>query len=96
MPESAIYVGRPSPWGNPFRIGAQLSIPGIYRPDGSGEEATIELSAGMAVVMYRSWIADVLSTHRGYLDELRGRDLVCWCPIGLPCHADVLLELANG
>jgi uncharacterized protein DUF4326 len=27
--------------------------------------------------------------------ELRGRDLACWCPIGQPCHADVLLEVAN-
>lgn len=27
--------------------------------------------------------------------ELRGRDLVCWCPLDQPCHADVLLELAN-
>lgn len=28
--------------------------------------------------------------------ELRGHDLACWCPLGQPCHADVLLELANG
>lgn len=27
--------------------------------------------------------------------ELRGHDLACWCPLGQPCHADVLLELAN-
>ncbi len=26
---------------------------------------------------------------------LRGRNLACWCKIGAPCHADVLLELAN-
>ena len=30
-----------------------------------------------------------------YLGELRGRDLACWCPLDQPCHADVLLELAN-
>lgn len=29
------------------------------------------------------------------LATLRGRDLACWCPLDLPCHADVLLELAN-
>lgn len=28
--------------------------------------------------------------------ELAGRDLACWCPLDKPCHADVLLELANG
>ena len=27
--------------------------------------------------------------------ELRGQDLSCWCAPDLPCHADVLLELAN-
>ena len=27
--------------------------------------------------------------------ELRGRDLCCWCPLDQPCHADVLLEIAN-
>ena len=27
--------------------------------------------------------------------ELAGRDLMCWCPLDQPCHADVLLELAN-
>ena len=26
---------------------------------------------------------------------LAGRDLACWCPLGGPCHADVLLEVAN-
>jgi hypothetical protein len=26
---------------------------------------------------------------------LRGKNLACWCPLDKPCHADVLLELAN-
>lgn len=29
------------------------------------------------------------------VDELRGKNLACWCAAGQPCHADVLLELAN-
>ena len=28
--------------------------------------------------------------------ELKGRNLACWCPPGEPCHADELLEVANG
>ncbi|MGO8055976.1 DUF4326 domain-containing protein, partial [Rhizobium leguminosarum] len=27
--------------------------------------------------------------------ELRGKNLACWCPLDQPCHADVLLEIAN-
>lgn len=27
--------------------------------------------------------------------NLRGKDLACWCPLDQPCHADVLLAIAN-
>jgi len=27
--------------------------------------------------------------------ELRGKDLMCWCPLDQRCHADILLEIAN-
>jgi hypothetical protein len=27
--------------------------------------------------------------------ELAGKNLACWCKPGEPCHADVLLEIAN-
>lgn len=30
------------------------------------------------------------------VDELRGKDLACWCPLDQPCHADALLAIANG
>jgi hypothetical protein len=71
-PKDAIYVGRPSKWGNPFVIGK----------DGTREEV---------IARYREWIA-----YRApeTFDELRGKDLVCWCA-PKACHADVLLEIAN-
>jgi hypothetical protein len=28
--------------------------------------------------------------------ELKGKELVCWCEPGAPCHADVLLAVAKG
>lgn len=27
--------------------------------------------------------------------DLRGKNLACWCRLDQPCHADVILELAN-
>lgn len=39
---------------------------------------------------------DVPSYPRAEIARLRGHDLACWCPLDQPCHADVLLELANG
>jgi hypothetical protein len=49
------------------------------------------------VAQYREWItapeqAELLADARS---ELRGLDLGCTCPLNLPCHADVLLELVN-
>jgi hypothetical protein len=29
------------------------------------------------------------------ISVLRGKNLACWCKPGEPCHADVLLEIAN-
>lgn len=40
--------------------------------------------------------ADARDTIMGSIAELRGKNLACWCKPGAPCHADVLLELANG
>ncbi len=39
----------------------------------------------------RQWVC----VGRAHLSELRGKDLVCWCREGSPCHGDVLLELAD-
>ncbi len=50
-----------------------------------------------AVHLYRSWITlhPQAQPLRDDLKTLRGKDLCCWCPLDQPCHADVLLELAN-
>jgi len=42
---------------------------------------------------YRAWLLQRPELMAA-LPELRGKDLVCWCAPE-PCHADVLLELAN-
>lgn len=38
---------------------------------------------------------DFGETYSEMCEELRGKDLACWCPLDQPCHADVLLEIAN-
>ena len=75
IPPDAVYVGRPSKWGNPFRLQNFCS-----------RQQLIEV--------YEKWIADEIQLGNLNLSELRGKDLVCWCA-PLPCHADVLLGLAN-
>ncbi len=48
----------------------------------------------------RHVLARDLNTHRRMILDnahyLRGKNLACWCKLDAPCHADVLLEIANG
>ncbi|QSM90796.1 Uncharacterised protein [Mycobacteroides abscessus subsp. bolletii] len=85
IPEGAVYVGRPTKWGNPFWVGPNEDL---------GEV----LDAALATKFFRAWLREpeawVLPKPPDAC-ELRGLDLVCWCPLDSPCHADVLLELAN-
>jgi hypothetical protein len=74
VPAGAVYIGRGSKWGNPFRIG----------PDGD-RTAVIET--------HERWLADRYHLLRA-LDDLRGRDLVCFCA-PRACHGDLLRRLAN-
>ena len=48
-----------------------------------------------ALESYRKWIELWLREDKNSLRDLRGKDLACWCKEGQPCHADILLELAN-
>jgi hypothetical protein len=83
VPKDAIYVGRPTKWGNPFTHLVNRGLAEVKV--GTREEA---------VSSYK----DYLLSHQNLINdvklELRGKDLVCWCA-PKPCHADVLLEIAN-
>lgn len=56
-----------------------------------------DLKGSAAVLEFRRWIDEEASwAWKGRLSiDLRGKNLACWCPPDQPCHADVLLALAN-
>jgi hypothetical protein len=91
----AKLVTRPGPWGNPFSID---EVAATYRFDRAAAQAK-------AVAMAREWLRGTLDQNLSpgpppSLEEIRfelkGHNLACWCKPGSPCHADVLIELANG
>ncbi len=91
MPPNTVSVTRPGRWGNPFRAGC---------PGPMGRKP---LDSEGAVGFFRAMLSDPdLREAAGYPDsdairaELRGKNLACFCPLDQPCHADVLLEIANG
>lgn len=82
-PVGTVIVTRPGRFGNPFPV-------------------TPKRTPAEAVAAYRLWLdgkVSVVNQERPTLQTirllLRGHDLACWCAPGAPCHADVLLELAN-
>lgn len=119
MPEGAVYVGRGSRWGNPYRVGeTQVRMPALdgreWEHEGrlhktSGEQnfyCTGTDPHGMPVGIWHqiedATLDQCIELFRDYMKwsrldpaALAGKDLACWCPLDQPCHADVLLELAN-
>ena len=93
-PPGAIVVARPTVWGNPFR-----AMPEAHATDAGARAAAV--TAFRAWLLCKDWFdftAELEPSRRAILDglpELRGRDLACWCPLDQPCHADVLLAMAN-
>ena len=82
-----VCVTRGTKWGNPMPVGLYVG------PDGPLTPAQSRL---VAVEDYRQQLlAGKLSvTVDDVQRELRGKNLACWCK-GSPCHADVLLQVAN-
>ena len=80
-PKAAVYVGRPTPWGNPF---SHLAAAGTFPVD----------SREKAIACYILWLEaqpDLIALVRKHL---RGKHLVCWCTPAR-CHAETLMAVAN-
>lgn len=92
MPPNTVKVDRSTRWGNPFNATQSyiahrhgLLVPLHERP-----------SLGRCLDLFSAYAFGITLVHREWLTPLRGKNLACWCKLGEPCHADVLLRLANG
>lgn len=101
----AVNVQRPTKWGNPYPAaiyGRDMAVMlyertvrgiwwcGLIPANWSDEQAVDAYEA------HSQWLARMGEHPIGAARrELRGKNLACWCSIDKPCHADVLLELAN-
>ncbi|WP_210481147.1 DUF4326 domain-containing protein [Naasia sp. SYSU D00948] len=80
-PHRTLLVAQGTRWGNPFLLAA----------DGTAnrERAVLEFRQALLEGRLDITVEDVRR-------QLSGQNLGCWCPLDRPCHADVLLEIANG
>ncbi len=87
MAPGGVYVGRGpgQRYGNPYRVGDADDVTGLA------------IDRGRAARLYRFFARQTVmwDWRREARRALAGRDLYCWCPVGVPCHADVLLWIAN-
>lgn len=88
MPPNTVYVGRGSKWGNPFK--GKRAVPLFIS----------WLDYNFDLTPYKNELAFMPDEH--YRDNLlvnlhtlKGKNLCCWCAKDKPCHADVLLNIAN-
>jgi len=96
LPPGSVNVSRPTDWSNPFRVGDTVSVPYKVKRGGVWVDAPIEviITPEAAVLLFEALVV----AHRWedqIRRELHGKDLVCWCAPDQPCHADVLLRIAN-
>lgn len=95
MPENTVKVDRTTKWGNPWRVEDYYN---------AGYSGSLEVAQQHCVDAFRAIALGRRHWAHGLPEEeykvpdlapLRGKNLACWCKPGTPCHADVLLELAN-
>lgn len=110
MPDGAVYVGRPSKWGNPWAL-HKVTHPEFgdcYQirhtdgrifghPDGTPGHWSHKNAIWWAARLYGETVVwPDPEMQAAIRAELAGKTLACWCPESQPCHGDTLLEIANG
>lgn len=96
MPANTIYVGRPSKYGNYCKTGSQLEL----ADENHNPIILIINNLDESLYAFRRYWEISIAYSKEFKKEhplvaLRGKNLACWCPLDKPCHADILIELAN-
>lgn len=92
MPENTVKVDRSTKWGNPFvvsRDGTRADCVQLFAGLMGG---LVCLTCKVSVDQQKAY-AKMVAAER---EQLRGKNLGCWCAPNVQCHADILLEIANG
>jgi hypothetical protein len=85
--------------GVPRRVVARRSrgYKAVHRPARWGNPYKLEeYGREQSVALYRGWLQQQLKHDPRFLEPLRGYNLGCFCPLDVPCHADVILEFLYG
>lgn len=106
MPPNTVKVDRSTQWGNPHKTiwlgvcwGISTSngdgVPSIYALPHMRKPSDKQAVSEISVFFHETDLMYRLLDEPDFLEPLRGKNLACWCKEREPCHADILLELAN-
>lgn len=94
MPPNTVKVDRSTRWGNPFVVGKHGTLAECLDLYGYLLGGALCLTTGNADEQRAANQVLGREMKAGW-PNLRGKDLACWCALDKPCHADMLLTLAN-
>ncbi|GAB2787897.1 DUF4326 domain-containing protein [Streptomyces daliensis] len=83
---TCVYVGPRSEYENRFRAGDRA-------PSVAGTPMDAAMAVGLFAATLQGPVGRCYASR--FARDLHGFDLMCTCPLDVPCHADVLLDLAN-
>ena len=99
MPENTVYVGRPTKFGNPYKVVSEDGYffvkdtennywGGFYNRKEDAHKKSVECFSG--------YIDGQIGLKKIDVSVLKGKNLACFCPPNCQCHADILLKIVNG
>lgn len=101
LPSNTVSVTRGTKFGNPFKVGESLKMVQdqiiSYSDLTEAEIWDDVITQEIAVRLFKTYLHWTYTGRIIYEEakDLKGKNLACYCSLDKPCHADILLEIAN-
>lgn len=96
LPPNTVKVDRTTVWGNPYVIGEPVDLKQAKKWGFNLKHTETQAAdRADAVRRFAQNIAFDDASRYAIRNVLKGKNLACWCPLDQPCHADLLLKIAN-
>lgn len=98
LPKGTVYCGRPTEYGNPYKpadyikpVEAMLGT----KADERDHAIVMRLARLYCLLDYKAYLDHRPDLMERMRQQLRGKDLACFCSLDAECHVDVILMIAN-
>ncbi len=85
IPLGAVYIGRPTIYGNPFVIGSKYN----------GEIITRQKALEMYYEHLKKMAKENTQHFLKLISDIENKNLCCWCSLTEQCHGDILILISQ-